>query len=295
MKILISGGTGFIGKNLIKNLLLSKNVKILLITRNKKIKFNDSKITYIRNDLKNIDQYENQIINFKPEIIYFFSWTGIPDFSLKNCNINLDNSIKFLNCVQKIKSLKKIFILGTCLEYLKKYGECKETDYLDKKNLFPKTKINIYKRFSRDINKNIKLYWFRLFYVYGNGQRIGSLIPTIINSIINNKKLTLYNINKKHDYIFIDDVVNIISYFSKKKIPSGIYNVGTGKLTSNKVIYQYIKNKINFKYNNMQVINNNHNNKTIWSSNKKINKYFKIKTKSNIYKNLDQILEAYTN
>ena len=164
-----------------------------------------------------------------------------------------------------------------------------------KKKLFPKTKINIYKRFSRDINKNIKLYWFRLFYVYGNGQRIGSLIPTIINSIINNKKLTLYNINKKHDYIFIDDVVNIISYFSKKKIPSGIYNVGTGKLTSNKVIYQYIKNKINFKYNNMQVINNNHNNKTIWSSNKKINKYFKIKTKSNIYKNLDQILEAYTN
>ena len=52
MKILISGGTGFIGKNLIKNLLISKNIKILLITRNKKIKFNDSKITYIRNDLK---------------------------------------------------------------------------------------------------------------------------------------------------------------------------------------------------------------------------------------------------
>ena len=77
MKILISGGTGFIGKNLIKNLLLSKNVKILLITRNKKIKFNDSKITYIRNDLKNIDQYENQIINFKPEIIYFFFFYGL--------------------------------------------------------------------------------------------------------------------------------------------------------------------------------------------------------------------------
>ena len=42
----------------------------------------------------------------------------------------------------------------------------------------------------------------------------------------------------------------------------------------------------------MQVIYNNHNNKTIWSSNKKINKYFKIKTKSNIYKNLDQIFRS---
>ena len=68
-------------------------------------------------------------------------------------------------------------------------------------------------------------------------------------------------------------VVDIIKYFiDTKKTRSGIYNLGSGKLTSNLKIYQLLKNLINKKYNKLIVDNFNVYNRNIWSSNYKIEK-----------------------
>ena len=81
-----------------------------------------------------------------------------------------------------------------------------------------------------------------MFYVYGKGQRDESLIPTIINDIKLKKCPRILNLFASNDYVFIDDVVDLMNRIIQKNSPSGIYNVGSGVLTTNMKILQTIEN-----------------------------------------------------
>ena len=175
------------------------------------------------------------------------AWYGIPNFSKNNCKKNLKNSIDFIDYISNLNSIKKVIFSGTCLEYLKKNGECSENDYLNNKNYFSTTKNKIRKyAFNKLIKKNICVIWFRIFYVYGKYQRQDSLIPSILYSIKNNKDIIVKSPNFKLDFIHISDVVKILKKAIDFNIESGIYNLGTGKTSSIIEIANFIKSKISY-------------------------------------------------
>ena len=83
----------------------------------------------------------------------------------------------------------------------------------------------------------------RLYQVYGPYQKIDRLIPITINSCLKNKKFKCTDGTQKRDFLFIDDFIDlIVKILKKKKIKSGIYNVGSGK----PLYVNYIIKKINF-------------------------------------------------
>ena len=77
---------------------------------------------------------KTKIIKFNPEIVIHLAWEGIPVLNYTNCYKNLKNSISFFDLIFRETLCKKIIISGSCLEYGKQYGLCKETS---------QTKINI--------------------------------------------------------------------------------------------------------------------------------------------------------
>ena len=121
MKILITGGTGFLGKSLLKKL-DKKKFKILVCSR-RRLK-NKLNVVYTKQDMgKSLNK---RIKLFNPEILIHLAWEGIPDFSLKNCNENIKKNLFFLDNVSNLPNLKKIIITGSCLEYGSHNGICKE-------------------------------------------------------------------------------------------------------------------------------------------------------------------------
>jgi len=232
LRIVITGASGFIGKPLSGNL-SGLGHDVLAIARKIPINSNSTSISWLEADLSAPSTYKNSIKAFCPEVVIHLAWQDIPDFSLEKSQLNLHQSKDFLSFIFSIKSCKKLLIPGTCWEYSNPQGECLETDQALPYNEFTRAKHSL--RLWAEVlckEESISLAWFRVFYVYGPGQRSESLIPTILTHL---KKGRLPNIStpqNSNDFIFIDDIVNAFIIATNSKFVSGIYNLGSGMSTS---------------------------------------------------------------
>lgn len=250
-KILFLGSTGFIGSAIFEKIKQDNNIFHINYTQ----KHKDLKFKQI--SFKNISKSFNQIKKFKPTIILDFSWRGIPHFNFKNFILNVKEKHFFYQKISKIKSIEQIILAGSCMEYKNRYKTCHENDYTICDNYLNLSKITVMNMIKKIfIETKVNLIWLRIFYAYGKGQRTGSLIPYIINNLKSNKKVNIKNFDTKNDFIHIDDIADLIKILIRKKIKSGIYNVGSGNVVSVRYVYKIICDIFN-KKTNMPLIKKN--------------------------------------
>ena len=85
---------------------------------------------------------------------------------------------------------------------------------------------------------------------YGKGQNIEKFIPTVVNSIMNNKNIPIYGDGKNiRDWIFVEDNCNAIMQIFNKGKSGEIYNIGGGNELTNlqliDILYDIISKKLN--------------------------------------------------
>ena len=246
MRIVLTGGTGFIGSRLLQLLSKSQSNRILLISRKKqKSKFNN-KIEHLNCSLDSLNKRKQKIINFNPDILIHLAWDKIPIFNKINSKINEKNTKNLIRIFCKHTKVKHILISGSCFEVRppnKSYN-----NFIDAK----KQILNFLKKKSKQYK--IRYNWLRFFYVYGPGQREGSLIPSLIKCIMNQKIANIKEPNKRYDFIFIDDVCKSIISAIKFAKKSDILEIGSGKMTRIKKIINILKklsnNKLKYSLNN---------------------------------------------
>jgi len=202
MKIFITGGTGFIGKPVVE--LLKRDNHILMLSRN----------------LKDIGEWEHELIEFVPDACIHMAWEGLPDYSEYQSRKNLEYGINLYKVLRKA-NCNKIITTGSC-------WECSSSN-----NPFVEAKGILYD-YGHFMFPGIFI-WARLFYVFGPNQRKDSLIPTILNALNNNEVPEIKSPNSAHDFIYVDDVARAIVDLLKTD-KSGIYNIGSGHLTKVKEI-----------------------------------------------------------
>ena len=282
MNILVSGATGFIGKNLVKSLL--GGVHSVLAIYNKSKNKNNKNIKFIKIDFnKNLsNSQKKKIFNFKPDIFVHLAWSGIPDFSHKVSQDNFLSSKIFINYLIKEIKIKKIIITGSCFE---------KKNSLMGNSFFSVYKKKLYKYVQNISKKNkVSFLWFRLFYVYGRYQRRDSLIPYLINAISSNKSISILKPDHSNDYIHVSDVVNLIIKSLNKKSTSGIFDVGSGKLTNTRFISEQLLK--NYKYKKkIQYKNLGKKNLSLKANIEKTYNFFKWKPKFYITKHITTLLK----
>ena len=144
MRIFITGGTGFIGKHLVKRLDHKSN-EILLLSRNPKdfSSLESENLKLLQGDLSNIDRWEHKLKEFSPQAAIHLAWEGIPDYrsavSIKNLvqGINLYSLLAETGC-------KKIINAGSCWEYGKQTGCLNEAQVINPHNAFASAKNSLH-------------------------------------------------------------------------------------------------------------------------------------------------------
>lgn len=205
MRIFVTGGTGFIGTHLVRELKKRKHKVVLLKAR-----------------LHNIRAIERELKQFKPDVVVHLAWEGIPDLSAAMSTKNLINSVRFLELLGKLR-IKKVIVTGTCYQHR---GTVAGHDaFITAKD----TLQTLGKEFVE--GGDGVFVWTYPYFVYGPGKRSGSLIPFLINETRAGRTPSPKNPNAWHDFVYVEDVARALVLLAEKKIGSGSYDIGSGTLT----------------------------------------------------------------
>lgn len=249
-KILITGGTGFIGSNFVYKFLdLGHDVHLIVRPESNfwRIKPVEKKVKLHFIDLFNQQEVEKLIIKLKPQIILHFAAYGAYQSKQQDIKLTIDTNL--LATVNLVNALKKIkfdcFInTGSNSEYGIKNKPMKENDILEPDNLYGITKAAGMMYCQLVARKfNLPILALRPFAVYGYFEDKDRLIPTIIKACLTKMELNLTNPNFVRDFIFIEDLIDAYLKAIKniKKIKGEIFNLGTGKQTKIAQVVDLVK------------------------------------------------------
>lgn len=257
MKILVTGGAGFIGSNVVDAFIAAGHEVAIVdnLTTGKKENLNPKAFFY------NLDIRDNRLIEavaeFAPDIINHHAAQIDVRKSLSepiyNAEVNEIGSLNLLEAAVKCKVGKIIFAsTGGAI-----YGEVDEKDGADENH--PQEPISPYAITKRTVEMYLHAYHvnFGLNYTvlrYGNvyGPRQDPLGEAGVIAIFCGKMLegqvpTIYGDGKQlRDYVYVGDVAQA-SLLALNKGVNQIFNVGTGKGTSVNELFAILKQILGFK------------------------------------------------
>lgn len=320
-KIIVTGGCGFIGRELVKKL-IKRGYFIINIDKltyaSKKTKLNVNKKNYIfyKKDIIDKKFIEKLFLKFKPDYLINVAAESHVDNSITDSKIfiktNVQGTANLLDCTKKYLnkfSLKKKKFIFFQISTDEVYGDIapgkksKEIDILNPSSPYSSSKA------AADL---LVLAWGRTYGInyyisrssnnYGPFQFPEKFIPVILKSLIKNKKIPIYgNGNQKREWIFVEDNVEAIIKILENGSKNSIYNIGTGKQIDNLSLVKEICkifDKFTFKKNKSKKLISfvkdrlGHDKRYALNINK-INKKLKWSTKTSLSKGLEKTIQWY--
>ncbi|WP_315325095.1 NAD(P)-dependent oxidoreductase [Fusobacterium pseudoperiodonticum] len=221
MSLLITGGTGYIGKKLTQKLMEKYNP-----------------IYSVGIEELNLQNYVEVLDFLKKNKIRKIIHLG---WKMENNNKAIYDNIEALNNLLKASEevqVEKIIFTSTNNVYGTELNGNNFSEE-DKINLDKDNKYGISKYLGEELVKysmNEKACIIRIADVYGPNQNHGNLMKGIISNLENKKNIQLYGEGKRErDYIYIDDVIRGLEFIYENNL-TGIFNLGTGVGTSVKRI-----------------------------------------------------------
>jgi dTDP-6-deoxy-L-talose 4-dehydrogenase (NAD+) len=217
--ILLTGATGFLGKQIIKNL-CKFNVNIIPVVRSGNEKFliknhKIKKIIYSPDIFKENENWWTETCKNIDTIIHT-AWHVKPGDYLESPK-NIDCLTGTLNLAKGAvnSSVSRFVGIGTCFEYDLTLGKLFYNTPLKPKTSYGSAKATLFTFLSHWLPKHsVNFAWCRLFYLYGEGENKNRLIPYIRERLDSNKQVELSKGNQIRDYLDIAVAGKIITEVS---------------------------------------------------------------------------------
>tara|TARA_Y100000748_G_scaffold303782_1_gene310179 strand:+ start:3278 stop:4198 length:921 start_codon:yes stop_codon:yes gene_type:complete len=258
-KVLILGGTGFLG-NEISMLLNQRGLDVYSVSNIARDKKNETAgIKYIYLQKKD---YQKSIFN-KKSYDYIINLIGYVDHSrffqgghevIKNHLFLPINLVSKLN----LENTKTILNISSSDEYGMQKPPQTEVSREDPLSpyAFSKTALNYFFQMIAK-TEDISVLNLRPFLIYGPGQKTNRVIPYLIEAARQNKKINLDSGSFKRDFLYIGDFLKAIEKaLAYKKGKGEVINIASGTPVNINEVSKIIINKLNSK---SEIINSNKN------------------------------------
>ena len=264
-KILVTGGLGFIGSNLIK-LLIAKKYFVINLDKisyasnfyNVKEFSNSKKYKFIKADLNNKSKIINIFKKYKPDVIFNLAAETHVDRSIDSPFDFIKSNI--FGVFNLLESFRKYYLLNKSSKLIhistdEVYGDVlngrsKENDTYKPSSPYAASKAS---------SDHLVSSYVRTFGIpaiitncsnnYGPRQHPEKLIPKLIYNILNNKSLPIYGkgLNSR-EWIFVNDHCEALIQVSKKGKIGNFYNIGSNLNLNNlkltKCLIQIARSKL---------------------------------------------------
>ncbi|MFQ6057053.1 MAG: NAD-dependent epimerase/dehydratase family protein [Methanosarcinales archaeon] len=245
MKILITGGAGFIGSNLVKKLEKENEVVVLdNFSTGKREYLSNCKATVINGDLRNKELVLKATKDIEV-VIHLAAHTSVIE-SIENPSFDFENNVigtlNLLEASFKNKVEKFIFdsynaVIGDPL-----YVPIDEKHPVKPKSPYGASKLAAEGYCTAFAEKGLHTVILRFANVYGiNMDNKTSVIPLFINRILNHEPPIIYGDgNQTRDFIHVQDIVESIILSIENGKSGSIYQIGTQVETSINELCQYL-------------------------------------------------------
>lgn len=253
-RVLVTGGAGFIGNNLVRRL-LQNEVSDIVIMDNQSSGMavflpDDNRITFVGMDIDKMDKL-NFVIN-QHEFDYVFHLAAhfanqnSVDHPFSDIQTNIVGTVSLLEILKFHKSLKKfVYASSSCV-----YGTSDKMH--EETYIYPSETPYSINKYTAELYTQYYAHLFhvptvsiRIFNTYGPYELAGkyrNVIPNFIEKALNGEELQITGTGKEtRDFTFVEDLIDLMLMAALSPSKDGeIYNGGTGEKTEIKNMAEII-------------------------------------------------------
>ena len=244
-RILVTGGAGFIGNNLVRRLLQNEVSKIVIMDNQSSgmavFLPDDNRITFVGMDIDKMDKL-NFVIN-QHEFDYVFHLAAhfanqnSVDHPFSDIQTNIVGTVSLLEILKFHKSLKKfVYASSSCV-----YGTAENMN--EGVYIYPSETPYSINKYTAELYTQYYAHLFhvptvsiRIFNTYGPYELAGkyrNVIPNFIEKALNGEDLVITGTGKEtRDFTYVDDLIDLMLSAALSPSKDGeIFNGGTGSKT----------------------------------------------------------------
>jgi len=242
-RILVTGGAGFIGSWLVKNLLESGHEILVYdsLERGKPEFLPDSaNLRFVKGDILDEKMLSAVFEGFQPQIvIHLAAMHFIPDCVAKPrlaLRINAEGAQAILDECKR-SCVKKVIIASSAAVYPIRELPHKESEPINASevydNVYSVTKVvneRLLDEFSKRYADKVCI-GLRIFNAFGPHETNPHLIPDIISELKNGDIIRLGNTESERDYVYVEDLADAIAKLAINYSQLGfdVFNIGAGQ------------------------------------------------------------------
>lgn len=167
----------------------------------------------------------------RPQVLIHLAWGGLPNYSsTRHLEYELPAQRTFLDGLLGA-GLGSVAVTGTCLEYGLQSGALSEDLPTEPVTAYGKAKDELRAHLERQQERHpFNLTWARLFYLHGEGQAPGSLLPQLEAAIARgDAAFNMSGGEQLRDYLPVEEAAGYLVGLALNDRDNGVVNVCSGR------------------------------------------------------------------